>query len=74
MIVTRIFNFLSFNGIKLAIIKVRKNLSGRMTNYYLRNRTAKMRKCDRDKWKHGVSYGQKWMSETIFSSINKANK
>jgi len=40
----RIFNFLSFNGIKPAIIEVRKNLSGRMTNYYLRNRTAKMRK------------------------------
>ncbi|HJS63270.1 MAG TPA: hypothetical protein VJ767_00255 [Nitrososphaeraceae archaeon] len=40
----RIFNFLSFNGIKPAIIEVRKNLSGGMTNYYLRNRTAKMSK------------------------------
>jgi len=74
MIVTRIFNFLSFNGIKLAIIKVRKNLSGRMTNYYLRNRTAKMRKCDRDKWKMALAMFRDWMSETIFSSINKANK
>lgn len=45
----RIFNFLSFNGIKPAIIKVRNNLSGRTTNYYLRNTIAKIHKCDPDK-------------------------
>ena len=70
----RIFNFLSFNGIKPAIIKARKNLSGRMTNYYLTNSTTKMHKCDSYKWNDGVSDGQRWMSETILSSINKANK
>lgn len=70
----RIFNFLSFNGIIPAIIKVRNNLSGRMTNYYLRNTIAKMHKCDPDKWNDGVSYCQRRMSGTILSSINKANK
>lgn len=50
-----------------------------MTNYYLRNTTTKMHKCDPDKWNDGVSYGQRWMSETILSSrllikqINNSN-
>ncbi|HSF50494.1 MAG TPA: transposase [Nitrososphaeraceae archaeon] len=62
------FQILSFKGIQPAI-KVRKNSRCKKTNHYLRNKTVKMQKEDIDKWKDNVCYGQRWIVETIFSSI-----
>ena len=64
------FQILSFKGIKPAI-KVRKNSRCRKTNHYLRNKTVKMQKTDLAKWKDSVSYGQRWIVETVFSCIKR---
>jgi hypothetical protein len=65
------FQFLSFNGIKPAI-KVRKNSRCRKTNHYLRNKTVKMQKKNNlQQWKDSVSYGQRWIVETVFSCIKR---
>ena len=64
------FQILSFKGIKPAI-KVRKNSRCRKTNHYLRNKTVKMQKTDLAKWKTSVSYGQRWIAETVFSCIKR---
>ena len=64
------FQFLSFKGIQPAI-KVRKNSRCRKTNHYLRNKTVKMQKTDLAKWKTSVSYGQRWIVETVFSCIKR---
>ena len=64
------FQFLSFKGIEPAI-KVRKNSKWRKTNHYLRNKTVKMQKDDFDKWKDSVSYGKRWIAETVFSCIKR---
>jgi IS5 family transposase len=64
------FQILSFKGIKPAI-KVRKNSRCRKTNHYLRNKTVKIQKTDLDKWKTSVSYGQRWIVETVFSCIKR---
>ena len=65
-----IFQILSFKGIKPAI-KVRKNARIRKTNHYLRNKAVKMQKKKLQQWKDSVSYGQRWMAETIFSCIKR---
>ncbi len=64
------FQFLSFKGIQPAI-KVRKNSRCRKTNHYLRNKTVKMQKNNLQEWKDSVSYGQRWIAETIFSWIKR---
>lgn len=64
------FQFLSFRGIKPGI-KVRKNSRWRNTNHYLRNKTVKLQKNDLQNWKDSVSYGQRWIVETVFSSIKR---
>jgi len=64
------FQFLSFKGIKPAI-KVRKNSRCRKTNHYLRNKTVKMQKNNLQEWKDSVSYGQRWIVETVFSCIKR---
>ncbi len=64
------FRFLSFKGIEPAI-KVRKNSKWRKTNHYLRNKTVKMQKDHFDKWKDSVSYGKRWIAETVFSCIKR---
>jgi transposase len=64
------FQFLSFKGIKAAI-KVRKNSRCRKTNHYLRNKTVKMQKNNLQEWKDSVSYGQRWIVETVFSCIKR---
>jgi hypothetical protein len=66
----KIFQFLSFNNIKPAI-KLRKNSRCRKTNHYLRNKTVKMQRTDLVKWKDSVSYGQRWIVETVFSCIKR---
>jgi hypothetical protein len=64
------FQILSFKGIKPAI-KVRKNSRCRKTNHYLRNNTVKTQKNNLQEWKDSVSYGQRWIEETIFSCIKR---
>jgi IS5 family transposase len=64
------FQFLSFRGIQPAI-KVRKNSRCRKTNHYLRNKAVKMQKNNLQEWKDSVSYGQRWIVETVFSCIKR---
>jgi hypothetical protein len=64
------FRYLSFNGI-IPGIKVRKNSKCRKTSHYLRNISVLMQKKDFDKWKDNVSYGQRWIVESVFSCIKR---
>ncbi|MDR4512482.1 MAG: IS5 family transposase [Nitrososphaeraceae archaeon] len=66
----KIFQILSFKGIKPAI-KVRKNSRCRKTNHHLRNNSVKMQKNNLQQWKDSVSYGQRWIAETVFSYIKR---
>ena len=64
------FQLLSFKGINPAI-KVRKNSRCKDANYYLRNKTVRMQKNNLQKWKDNVSYGKRWIVETVFSCIKR---
>lgn len=65
------FRYLSFNGITRPI-KVRKNaICSRKTNHYLRNLSVIAQNNDFDKWKDSVSYGNRWITETVFSCIKR---
>jgi transposase len=64
------FRYLSFNGITPAI-KVRKNAICRKTNHYLRNLSVIAQNNDFDKWKDSVSFGKRWIAETVFSCIKR---
>ena len=64
------FQFLSFKGIQPAI-KVRKNSRCIKTNHYLRNKSVKMQKNNLQNWKNSVSYGQRWIAETVFSCMKR---
>ena len=64
------FQYLSFRGIKSAI-KIRKNSRCRKTNHYLRNKTVESQKNNLQQWKDSVSYGKRWMAETVFSCIKR---
>ncbi len=64
------FQFMSFNGIKPAI-KVRKNARCRKTNHYLRNSTVQKQKTNLQQWKTSVSYGKRWIVESIFSCFKR---
>ncbi|HEY6537109.1 MAG TPA: transposase [Candidatus Nitrosocosmicus sp.] len=66
-----IFRYLGDNGI-LPCIKVRKNSRIRWKKgNILRNLTVLAQKNDLQKWKDSVSYGQRWIVETVFSSIKR---
>jgi hypothetical protein len=64
------FQYLSFKGIKPAIM-VRKNSRCRKTNHHLRNKTVKMQKNNLQEWKDSVSYGKRWIVESVFSCIKR---
>ena len=64
------FQFLSFRGIQPAI-KVRKNSKYRKTNLYLRNKNVQSQKTNLQQWKNSVSYGQRWIVESVFSCIKR---
>jgi hypothetical protein len=67
----KIFQFLSFNGIKPAI-KIRKNARIRINdNHYKRNIAIVEQKTDFNKWKDSVSYGKRLIVESIFSSMKR---
>jgi hypothetical protein len=66
-----IFRYLVDNGI-LPCIKVRKNAKGGWKKgNILRNLSVISQKNDLQNWKDSVSYGQRWIVETIFSSIKR---
>ncbi|HEY6535135.1 MAG TPA: transposase [Candidatus Nitrosocosmicus sp.] len=66
------FKILAENGI-LPCIKVRKNsrVRWRKGKNILRNLSALAQKNDLQKWKDSVSYGQRWIVETVFSCIKR---
>ena len=66
----KIFQLLSFKGIQPAI-KVRKNSRCKKTNHYLRNKNVQLQKTNMKQWKDSVSYGQRWIVETVFSCIKR---
>ena len=66
-----IFRYLGDNGI-LPCIKVRKNARVRWKKgNILRNLSVLEQKKDLQKWKDSVSYGQRWIVETVFSCLKR---
>ena len=66
-----IFRYLEDNGI-LPCIKVRKNAKIRWKKgNILRNLSVLEQRNDLQKWKDSVSYGQRWIAETVFSCIKR---
>ena len=41
------------------------------TGHILRNLSVLSQRNDFGNWKDGVSYGRRWMAETVFSSIKR---
>jgi hypothetical protein len=64
------FRFLSENGI-IPCIKVRKNSRVRNTAHIFRNLSVIAQRNDFEQWKDSVSYGQRWIVETVFSSLKR---
>ncbi len=64
------FQYLHDNGIEAAI-KVRKNSNGKAMGCYPRKVVVIQQLKDFDKWKDSVSYGYRWMTETVISSIKR---
>ena len=66
-----IFRYLEDNGI-LPCIKVRKNARIRWKKgNILRNLSVLVQRNDLQKWKNSVSYGQRWIVETVFSCLKR---
>ena len=66
-----IFRCLSDNGIQ-PCIKVRKNAKVRLKKgNILRNLSVLAQKNDLQKWKDSVSYGQRWIVETVFFCLKR---
>ncbi len=66
-----IFRCLGDNGI-MPCIKVRKDARIRWKKYnILRNMSVISQKNDFKRWKDSESYGQRWIVETVFSSIKR---
>ena len=64
------FRYLSKNHIKPGI-KTRSNSKVRPTNCQARNMSVIRQQTNLKRWKRSVSYGQRWMTETVFSSIKR---
>lgn len=64
------FQYLYDNSIEAAI-KVRKNSTGRSMGCYPRKIAVLQQLKDFNKWKDRVSYGYRWMVETVFSSFKR---
>ena len=65
-----VFKCLADSGI-LPCIKVRRNARVKKTNHILRNLSVISQKNDLQRWKDSVSYGNRWIAETVFSSIKR---
>ncbi len=64
------FRYLTENGIE-PVIKVRKNASSRAGGCIPRKLVAQKYLQDPKAWKRTHSYGQRWMVETVFSSLKR---
>jgi transposase len=64
------FRYLSKNHIKPGI-KTRSNSKVRPTNCHARNMSVTRQQTNLKRWKRSVSYGQRWIVETVFSSIKR---
>jgi hypothetical protein len=64
------FRYLFDNDIEAAI-KVRKNSSHRSMDCYPRKVAVLRQLKDLKKWKNSVSYGYRWIAETVFSSMKR---
>src|ERR671923_1357241 len=64
------FRYLSKNHIKPGI-KTRSNSKVRPTNCSTRNMSVVRQQTNLKRWKRSVSYGHRWMAETVFSSIKR---
>ena len=65
-----IFRRLADSGI-LPCIKVRRNAMVKKTNHIFRNLSVIFQKNNLQDWKDSVSYGQRWIAETVFSCIKR---
>jgi len=66
-----VFKFLADSGI-LPCIKVRKNAKLKKINHFLRNLLViSQKKNGLQRWKYSVSYGKRWIVETVFSCIKR---
>ena len=64
------FRYLSKNHIKPGI-RTRSNSKVRPTNCKARNMSVIRQQTNLKRWTRSVSYGQRWMTETVFSSIKR---
>jgi hypothetical protein len=64
------FMYLSDKGIEAAI-KVRKNSSDKATGCYPRKLAIIQQLADFEQWKSSVSYGHRWIAESVFSTIKR---
>ena len=64
------FRYLSKNHIRPGI-KTRSNSEARSTNCYARNMSVLRQQTNLKRWKRSVSYGKRWMVETVFSCIKR---
>lgn len=62
------FRCLSHNGI-ISGTKVRKNSRVRKTAHLSRNLSVLSQRYDLKQWEDSVSYGQRWIDESVFSSM-----
>lgn len=66
----KVFRYLSDNGIEPAI-KVKKNSSGKARGCYPRKLAVMQQLSDFVRWKASVSYGHRWIAESVFSAIKR---
>ena len=64
------FRYLSNNHIKPGI-KTRSNSKVKSTNCHARNMSVLRQQTSLKRWKRSVSYGHRWIAETVFSSIKR---
>jgi len=64
------FRYLSDKNIEAAI-KVRKNSTGKAMGCYPRKVVAVQQLGDFDRWKGSVSYGYRWIAESVFSAMKR---
>jgi hypothetical protein len=64
------FRYLHVNDIEAAI-KVKKNSSGKAMGCYPRKIAVLQQLSDFEKWKRSVSYGHRWIAESVFSAIKR---
>jgi len=64
------FRYLSNHHINPGI-KTRSNSKVRSTNCHARNMSVLRQRTNLKRWKHSVSYGKRWMAETVFSCIKR---